>query len=75
MIFGEGLLLLVGDAPKVANVEVPTPDFFFEAWSKVATKILKDFCGVLYEEIIIGWEPVSIIHCTRPGACINRLLH
>ena len=42
MIFGEGLLLLVGDAPKVANVEVPTPDFFFEAWSRVATKIFED---------------------------------
>ena len=24
---------------------------------------------------IIGWEPVSNIHYTRPGTCINRLLH
>ena len=42
---------------------------------RVATKIFKDFGGALNKAFIIGWEPVSIVHYTRPGTCINRPLH
>ena len=43
--------------------------------SRVATKIFEDFGGALNKAFIRGWEPVSIIHYTRPGTCINRPLH
>ena len=42
---------------------------------RVATKIFEDFGGALNKAFIIGWEPVSNIHFTRPGTCINRQLH
>ena len=44
---------------------------------RVATKIFEDFGGALAlnKEFIRGWEPVSIVHYTRPGTCINRPLH
>ena len=44
---------------------------------RVATKIFEDFGGALNISIsfIRGREPVSIIHYTRPGTCINRPLH
>ena len=39
--------------------------------SSVAKKILEE-CFV---EFKIGWKPISIVHYTRPGTCINRPLH
>ena len=36
--------------------------------SRVATKII----GALNKAFIIGWEPVSIVHYTRPGSSIKR---
>ena len=42
---------------------------------RVAMKIFEDFGGALNKAFIRGWEPVSIIHYTRPGTCINRPLH
>ena len=38
---------------------------------RVATKIIKDFGGMLCKEFIIGWEPVSIVHYTRPETCMK----
>ena len=35
----------------------------------------EDFGGALNKVFIIGLEPVSIVHYTRPGTCINRQLH
>ena len=43
--------------------------------NRVATKILEDFGGALNKASIRGREPVSIIHYTRPGTCINCPLH
>ena len=40
--------------------------------NRVATKIFKGFGEVLLKEFIIGGEPVSIVHTTRPGSSINR---
>ena len=34
--------------------------------------IFKDFGGTLCVEFFVGWEPVSIVHYTRSGTCINR---
>ena len=42
---------------------------------RVATKIFEDFGGALNKAFIIGQEPVSIVHYTRPGTCINHPLH
>ena len=42
---------------------------------RVATKIFKGFGEALFKEFIMGREPVSIVHYTRPGTCINRPLH
>ena len=42
---------------------------------RVATKILEDFGGALNKAFIRGQEPVSIVHYTRPGTCINHPLH
>ena len=44
-------------------------------YNRVATKIFEDFGGVLNKVFIRGQEPVSIIHYTRPGTCINCPLH
>ena len=41
----------------------------------VATKIFEGFGEVLFMEFIKGQEPVSSVHYTRPGTCINRPLH
>ena len=43
--------------------------------NSVATKIFEDLGGALCKAFIIGWEPVSSVHYTRPGTCINRSLH
>ena len=43
--------------------------------NRVATKIFEGFEKVLFKEFIKGWEPVSTVHYTRPGTCINRPLH
>ena len=51
------------------------PETIPQVSSRVAMKIFEDFGGALCKEFIIGWEPVSIFHYTRPGTCINRLLH
>ena len=42
---------------------------------RVATKIFEDFGGALNKAFIRGREPVSIVHYTRSGTCINRPLH
>ena len=42
---------------------------------RVATKIFEGFGEALFKEFIKGREPVSSVHYTRPGACINRPLH
>ena len=42
---------------------------------RVATKIFEDYGGALNKVFIIGREPVSIVHYTRPRTCINRPLH
>ena len=42
---------------------------------RVATKIFEDFGGALNIAFIRGREPVSIVHYTRPGTCINHPLH
>ena len=39
--------------------------------SSVAKKILERY----FVEFKIGWKPISIVHYTRPGTCINRPLH
>ena len=39
---------------------------------RVATKIFEGFGEALFKEFIIGREPVSTIHYTRPGTCINH---
>ena len=38
-------------------------------------RIFEDFGGAINKAFIRGREPVSIIHYTRPGTCINRPLH
>ena len=43
--------------------------------NRVATKIFKGFGEALFKEFMKGWEPVSNVHYTRPGTCINRPLH
>ena len=35
------------------------------------SKVLKKFSL----QFIIGWEPLSTVHYTRPDSSINRLLH
>ena len=42
---------------------------------RVATKIFEGFEEALFMEFIKGREPVSNVHYTRPGTCINRPLH
>ena len=42
---------------------------------RFATMIFEGFGEVLSKEFIIGWEPLSNIHYTRPGTCINHSLH
>ena len=42
---------------------------------RVATKIFEGFGKALFKEFFKGREPVSSIHYTRPGTCINRPLH
>ena len=42
---------------------------------RVATKIFEGFGEALCKVLILGQEPVSTIHYTRPGTCINRRLH
>ena len=42
---------------------------------RVATKNFEDFGEVLCKEYIAGRKPVSIIHYTWPGTCINRPLN
>ena len=42
---------------------------------RVATKIFEGFGEALFLEFIMGREPVSIVHYTRPGTCINFPLH
>ena len=41
---------------------------------RVATRIFEDIGGAL-SKAFRGQEPVSIIHYTRPGTCINHSLH
>jgi len=41
----------------------------------VETKIFEGFGEALFEEFIMGREPVSIVYYTRPGTCINHPLH
>ena len=33
------------------------------------------FGKALFKDFIMGREPVSIVHYTGPGTCINRKLH
>ena len=40
--------------------------------NRVATKIFEGFGEALFKEFIMGWEPVSIVHYTRPGSSIKR---
>ena len=42
---------------------------------RVATKIFEGFGKALFKEFIVGREPISTVHYTRPGNCINRPLH
>ena len=35
---------------------------------RVATKIFEDSEAALCKAFIVGWEPVSIVHYTRPGS-------
>ena len=46
-----------------------------EIEARVATKIFEGFGEHLSKEFIMGREPVSIIHYTRLGTCINHPLH
>ena len=43
--------------------------------SRVATKIFEGFGEALFKEFIVGREPISTVHYTRSGTCINRPLH
>ena len=43
--------------------------------NRVATKIFEGFGEVLFLKFVKGREPVSSVHYTRPGICINRPLH
>ena len=42
---------------------------------RVATGIFEGFGEALFMEYIKGREPVSKVHYTRPGTCIDRPLH
>ena len=42
---------------------------------RIATKIFEGFGELPFKELIIGREPVSTVHYTRPGSCINCQLH
>ena len=57
-------------SPQVSYATQP-----FTMQVRVATKIFEGFGKALFKEFIIGREPVSTIHCTRPGTCINCPLH
>ena len=35
----------------------------------------EDFRGTFFKEFTVGQEPVSIVHYTMPGTCINQPLH
>ena len=56
---------------------VPIMDLseFATSRNRVATKSFEGFGEALFEDFIMGWEPVSIVHYTRPGTCINHPLH
>ena len=41
----------------------------------VATKIIEGFEEGLFKEYTKGREPVSTVHYTRPGTCVNHPLH
>ena len=43
--------------------------------AELQQSVFEDFGGVLCKEFIVGREPVSNIHYTRPGTCINHPLH
>ena len=45
-------------------------DDFHRFLIRVATKILEGFQEALFKEFIIGWEPVSIVHYTKPQSSI-----
>ena len=59
----------VGD--RVRAVAESTRYVFF---IRVATKISEGFGEALSKEFIKDQEPLSSIHYTRPGTCINRRL-
>ena len=42
---------------------------------RVAARIFEGFGQALFMEFFKGREPVSSIHYTRPGTCINCPLH
>ena len=48
---------------------------FMAIKDRVAMKIFKDFGEKLCKEFIRGRETGSIVHCDRPGTCINCPLH
>ena len=52
-----------------------TVHFDINVQSSVASKILEGFGEVLCKEFILGRKPVSTVHFTRPGTCINHPLH
>ena len=71
-----GLTLKLHQSPPVKS----SPSIFVFTFDaplpiRVTTKIFKGFGEALFNEFIIGREPVSPVHYTRPGTCINRPLH
>ena len=55
--------------------QIRLPHTYSYISTRVATKIFKGFGEAIFKEFIIGREPASTGHYTRPGTCINRLLH
>ena len=71
-----GLTLKLHQSPPVKS----SPSIFVFTFDaplpiRVATKIFEGFGEALFNEFIIGREPVSLVTYTRPGTCINRPLH
>ena len=61
--------------PMMRDIMCQTRQGLVSILSRVATKIFEGFGEALFKLFIIGREPVSTVHYTRSGTCINRPLN
>ena len=65
---------LTGD-PVYEDTAIRALNSLWQHRTELQRRCFEDFGEARFKEFIMGWVPLSIVHYTMPGTCINHPLH